>query len=386
MNVKRKMIRTAAIAGALLAISPPAAGVRIDDRWSLVGDLRAGYFAKYRDENDGRHDRTEEARARIRLGLEAHFTEYLSARLRFAGRYSNQQGSHDGFDIVRSVPETDGLRLGESTLDQAYLEVRPDERWRIRLGRLQTKFELTGVAEKTLDRNDSPNVDITWTDGLHVTRHLAHGWDAHLILQHNAADGPSNVMRKPLDFDDGSSRVTFFAALENNTPWKAVVQRGFDVTYVADALLTDGDKGGRREDYLALVGRLAAQWPLFGSGAKLLLGGELGYAPNTPKEAAVKTGRHGDSGGFASQFSVNFLDIVPMHSLGLVFGYTEAGWLISPDFRSNNLLLEARYRWQTFRNQKLEFRIRLREELERLTGSTERGEETDLFLRYTISF
>ncbi|MFP5506061.1 MAG: hypothetical protein ACLGH6_07670, partial [Gammaproteobacteria bacterium] len=153
---------------AALSVNAQAANP-ITDTLSWSGDLRGGYFTLHRDDRNGSSDVTDEFRARIRLGLEAKLGERLSAKARFAGRYSTYQ-NHNHFEIFTYIPSDDGLRRGDSTLDEFYVAYKPASDWMVKLGRIQTKFELAGVAKKSLDRNDSPNVDITWTDGLHATR------------------------------------------------------------------------------------------------------------------------------------------------------------------------------------------------------------------------
>lgn len=126
---------------------------------------------------------------------------------------------------------------------------------------MQTGFELAGVAAGSLDRADSPNVDITWTDGAHLRYRTKAGWNWHMILQRNAAEGPTNVRLFPLSFEDSDSRVSYFAAAESLEPYGPIVQRAFAVSYLPSSLRTDGTAAGPVEDYLAIVGRLAAQWP-----------------------------------------------------------------------------------------------------------------------------
>ena len=369
---------------ATLAVTAQAANP-INDTLSWSGDLRGGYFTLHRDDRNGSSDITDEFRARIRLGLEAKLSDSLRAKARFAGRYSTYQNDNY-FKLFTHVPSEDGLRRGDSTLDELYLVYSPAPEWDIKLGRMQTKFELAGVAKKSLDRNDSPNVDITWTDGAHVTHKGAGGWNTHFILQRNLSAGPTNVLRTPLAFGEDDSRVMLFMSLENTEAAGPIAQRAIDLTYMPDALRRDGTATGRIDDYWGLVGRLAAQWPLGGSGTKFMLAGEGGYAPNTPTEAAVRTGTGDDTGGLAAQIGFNFIDIVPRHSFGLIYGHVEAGWLLSPDFRNNNTLIEGRYQWRIDGDRSIEARLREREDIDRITGAARDRTDRDFYLRYTQKF
>lgn len=353
--------------------------------FTFNGDLRGGYFTAHRSDRNDTHDVTDEFRARIRLGVGVKLSERVQLKARFAGRYSTiQDGSF--FSIDDHVPATDGLRRGDSTIDQLYAKFTPDSRWQVKLGRMHTKFELKGVAKKSLDRNDSPNVDITWTDGAHVIYQADSGWKGHLILQHNADEGATTVRRKPLNFSDDSSRVTYFFAWENNQVWGPIVQRGIDLTYTPDALQVDGSSGGKIDDMLNLVVRGAAQWPVGDNGMQFLLGGEAGYAFNTQTHVAAKTGTSGDVSGAALQLSANFMNIIPQHSFGIVYGHVESGWLLSPDFRNNNTLIEGRYLWKRNKKEKLEIRLREREDLDQLVATARKRTDVDLYARYTWKF
>ena len=248
---------------------------------------------------------------------------------------------------------------------------------------MQTKFELMGVAGKSLDRANSQNTDINWTDGLHLRYQWTEsGWKSHLILEYNSPEGSSSVTRKPLDFSDSSTRVTSFLMIENKKPWGNIVQRSFGVTYMNNALLADANNSTQREDYINLVSRLAAKWSLgFNSKSHLLIAIAGGYAINTPDTIEL-----GKTGNWAGQSSINLIDFFPKHSLGFLYGYTEGGWLISPDFRPNNQLLELRYRWKITKHQKFEVRVRWREDLKLQDDSSEHQVDKDFYLRYSFSF
>jgi hypothetical protein len=219
-------------------------------------------------------------------------------------------------------------------------------------------------------------------------RALSHegGWNLHGILQRNAPEGATNVRLPPLSFEDSDSRVTYFAALESTEPYGPIVQRALDVSYLPSSLRTEGSAQGPLEDYLAFVGRLAAQWPAGRGDTKWLLGTELGYAPNTPSQPAVGTGTSGTTGGFAWQVQLSLLDVFPGHSFALQHGRADPGWLISPDFRNNEILSEVRYEWKIDARQAFTFRFRRRDEMQMLTDAVRKRRDDDFFLRYTLKF
>jgi len=369
-----------------LLIAVFAGSASAEDKVKFFGDARVGFFSNDRDDRDGSQDTTDEFRLRIRGGVKIRLSERIRFKGRLAGRYSTDDRNRPHFEFFSSIPSGDGLRRGDSTVDTLLIDYRPNKNWKIRAGRLQTSYELQGVGKKSLDRNNSPNTDINWVDGVEVNYNLARGWIATGLVQYNPSAGPTEVRRSPLNFRDDGSRFSYFASFHNDLPHGRIVQRAIDFTYLPDALLEDGSVNGDIEDYWVLVARTAAKWPLTQSGTDFLLGLELGYAGNTPTEQAIRTGNSGDSGGAAGQITFNFLNIVPKHSLGIIVGAAEGGYLLSPDFRSNSDLLEARYKWAINKKSKFEARLRRREELDKRVGARDKREDVDFYLRYTIKF
>lgn len=370
----------------LLALALPVA--QAAEGWQFAGDVRGGYFDLERTARDGGETESDEYKFRLRLSADRQLTETLSFRARLAGIYSTEQ--EDSSFYLRGYPSRPGtgLATGDATLDELYIRYAPgDSGWTLRAGRMQTKFELPGVASKGLDRNDSPNVDVTWTDGLHLTQStwLA-GWNTHLILQHNHEKGASVTARSPLDFSDSGSRVSLFAGLEARQDLGPVIQRVIGFTYMPDALAPVGVSQGVREDYTTLDAKLAAAWPVGDSGRQLVAGTEVAYAFDTPPGAAVGTGETSDSDGFAWQVAASIYDIKPGHHLGVVTGEAGGGWLLSPDFRNNDRLHEIRYQWKFTTDWSMEARYRIREEL-RVPGGVEASrEDRDIYIRITGKF
>lgn len=374
---------TAFVALTLAVLAAPAAA---EPAWRPVADSRFGYYALDSEARDGSDSYTDEYRIRLRLGLEADPAPAWQARLRLAGRYGHEQ-DRTRFYLQGNAPTPSGLEQGDSTIDEAYLRYAPAHgRWWLRAGRFQSKFELQGVAAKSLDRNDSPNVDIAWTDGAHLAYELSPSWRGHLLLQYNGRRGPGSTVRPPLAFDRSGSRVALFAALEGTRPWGAVQQRMLALTVLPNALAPHGRADPQRQDYLAVTAKAAAEWPLGESGTRFGLSGELGYAPNTP-DAAVNAGDSGAGGGVAGQISANLYDLFAAgHGLALVYGRAEAGWLISPDFRANDELLELRYQWRFHPDWSLETRLRSRREIDVPAAAGRAREDRDFYIRITARF
>ncbi len=385
INISNNMLKYSLAAGLLLtgfsasfqAVSAP----------KISGDVRFEYADKDRDTRNGTNTSSSEYRVRPRVRVTQPINEKWLVNGRFAGRYSEDHDPNSGTKWYKEIPSGDGLRFGDGNLDEFYARYQHSDALRVTVGRMQTSFELDGVAKKSLDRNNSPNTDVTWTDALYVLYSGKNGWKHHGIIQYNYSEGATEVRRGPLDFSDKKARISYFYALENKKAAGPIVQRGIDLTYMPKSLCTDGTSScNNLDDYMAITTRGAAKWPIGNKGMNFLLAGELGYAPNTQLESTAKIGTSNDVDGTAFQVTFNFLDFYPKHNIGLVYARADAGWLLSPDFRNNHDLKEIRYKWITAKNQKLEARYRIREELDKRIGAQQKQKDNDFYIRYTIKF
>jgi hypothetical protein len=349
----------------------------------LEGDLRMLIDNLEVEERDGTITEEEALAARLRLGVDWGALENLHFGARLAGLCSTERC--DGEWVLQSSsPTSSGLGGGQITLDQAYVHWLARGRFDLAAGRLQSRFVLRGgVFARSLDRNDSNNVTVTWTDGIHASYRGEGGWSSHVILQHNSDEGSGSVRRQPLDFGASAARQTYFVAFESLEGRGPVVQRGFDVSYLPSSLLVDGDMSGPRESYVGLVGRVMMRWPQRSSGPRLRAGAELGYAPERPTASAVGLAGDGRVDGLAWDATVSFMDFVPDHSIGVNYARTEAGWLLSPQFRPNEELAELRWRWRRRVDRLLEARVRWREDLHVVDGAERRRNVFDFFVRAT---
>lgn len=353
--------------------------------WKFTGDLRGGYFASERTARDGSESDQDAFNARLRLAFEKPLGEGWTARTRVAGRFSNNQ---DGIDVyLRShAPTRSGAAYGDITLDEAYLGYQaPGNGIKLRIGRFQTAFAVPGVASKGLDRNDSPNVDVNWTDGVHLDMPIAGGWRGHVIGQYRDRKGSGAVAYAPLDFSDSSSRTTLFLGLENKQQLGPITQRMLSLTWMPDSLADRGLDDPSREDYVTVDARVAAEWPLGTGGPKFVSGAEIAYAMQTPLSIVTGTGGNGDAGGLAWQVQASIYGFAPKHNIGVAFGSADAGWLISPDYRPNDRAMEVRYQWQFLPKTSMEARIRERRELEHPAGTRARVDH-DLYVRLSHKF
>src|SRR5690606_34644975 len=254
MHTRRALLLLSAttLAARFGASAAPAAP---GDGWKASGDLRGGWFASEGTARDGTESSQDAFNARLRVAIERGFADHWTVRTRVAGRFSSDQ---DGTDVyLRSyAPTRSGARFGDVTLDEAYLGYQaPDNGLRLRVGRFQTAFAVPGVASKGLDRNDSPNIDVQWTDGVHLDVPVAGGWRGHAIAQYRDRKGSGGVAHAPLDFSDDGSRATVFLGLENKQRLGPITQRMVSVTWMPDSLADRRLANPSRTDYMAAAAR-----------------------------------------------------------------------------------------------------------------------------------
>jgi hypothetical protein len=140
------------------------------------------------------------------------------------------------------------------------------------------------------------------------------------------------------------------------------------------------------KDYWGLVGRLAARIPRETQGMRVRLASELGFAPITPTRDAVGLAGTGDASGLAWNIAVSLIDWMPKHSIGVNYGRTGAGWLLSPQYRANEELFEVRYVIKPKENLTIEMRARWRRDLEMLARALDRRNDFDIYARMTWRF
>jgi len=362
-------------------------GAREVRGWKVFGDLRP--IVEYQTEEDENGVSTTDGWSlgiRARLGVVWAPLRRLHLGARLAGVcFTNDCNA--GFVREPATSADNGLAGGEATFDQFYLHWFRTGKFDLAVGRLQTRFVLRGgVYAKSLDRNDSNNVNVTWTDGLHATYKIKRDYEFHLVLQHNVEAGSGSIRRGALDFADPGAEISYFAGYENIRSWGPMVQRAVDISYLPDSLLEDGDVDGRRGDYWAPVGRLAFRWPNRREGLRLRAGTEFGYAPETQTCLSANLGCSGDVSGLAWNIVASAMDFAPRQSIGINYARTGPGWYLSPQYGPNEELFEIRHQWNPEHWPLLEARVRWRRELEQQVGAAQRANDFDFYLRLTWQF
>lgn len=349
------------------------------------GYMRLGYMVFDRDERNGSSSDDAQLRMRIRAGVLWTPNDTWSFKGRYAGRVHDSR-NRSGFVGVFEGMDSGGPSIapGQTAVDEFFARARYGK-WDHRVGRFQTNSRLIGLASKSFSRTNSTGWDVGWTDGIQSTYRADHGVNYTAIIERNDINGPSNQRRSPLGFEKSASRTGYYLSLDAAETAGFWAQRSFDVTYIPSSLYYNGIAAGQQRDYLGFSGRLATRIYL-DKQMYLVSGVELAWAPQTPTRSAANMTGTGKTGGAAWQVSLNLMNIRPGHSLAVVYGENEAGWLLSTDFVSNQLLAEIRYAWITSPGQLLEARVRERKDLNLLRNAVSKRVETDMYLRYTVNF
>ncbi len=354
--------------------------------WSRAGDLRLGYVRSETDERDGSEGTESDWRARLRYGGKYNLNEWLIFNARLAVACTSKDCDPE-LSLDPSETQVTTVDQGSITFDEFYVHAFRLKRFDVAIGRLQTKFVTrAGVFAKSLDRNNSNAVNINWTDGIHGTYHLPDNSIIHFIAEYNDKNGASNTRRNPLDFTRSSARWGYFASWESLQQRGPITQRGIDITYLPSSLLTEGTLSGPVDDYIGIVGRLAASRPFGDKGRRWNVSGEFGYAPETPTKSALNLAGDGDVDGLAWAVTASIMDLWPEHSIGLNYARTDAGWLLSPQYRNGEELFEVRHMWRKENGSAIEMRVRWREDLDQRIGEAQKRDEFDFFARITFGF
>jgi hypothetical protein len=112
----------------------------------------------------------------------------------------------------------------------------------------------------------------------------------------------------------------------------------------------------------------------------------MGYAPETPTTAAVDLRGRGNVDGLAWNVVASLMNIRPGRSLGVNYGRTEAGWLLSPQYRRGEELFEVRFLWRKSGRLTIEARARVRRDLHQTRIALQKADEFDGFVRFTWQF
>ena len=356
-----------------------------DNTVRLIGDIRTGYIGFVGEQRNGERLSRHELRNRTRIGFEVTVSRNVLFNVRYAGRVSTYDFHfHPG--VHTSAPGNNGLLLGEGAFDQFYASVQLNEWLSARAGRFQTSFTLDGNIKNSILRQDSPNTDISWTDGLHFKARATPSITADLVLQSHISNPTTNVFRKPLDIPSSDVPITLFLNLKKDIGQGVLNSFAFNITYSPDALITNLD--GQRAGYVAASIKPQLRH-VFSSGRKLLLGTELAYSFSRPQRNVFGFTENmaGRAGGFGFQSALTLMDAFKGQHIGIMATMIGPSLLTSSAFWNNLLLFEMRHSVKLSRKLSSDLRLRYRADLETLNPELDnRRWQLYPFARVTYKF
>lgn len=354
------------------------------DRLFLTGDIRAGYFGLMGENRDGSEVDIHEIRNRSRIGIRYTPDDRMTIQVRYAYRITSRDLQLDP-GLHTTAPGNGGLKLGEAAFDEVYLQYLFSNRLTAKIGRFQTGYGLGGVISNAIIRNDSPNTDVGWTDGLLLVFKPDPMWSADLILQWHHKNAPSNTFRYPLEIDGAGTPFTFFSSVKRTFEDKTIRFTGFDITYSPDALIRSVD--GSRGDYLAASVKTQMGWSL-PANRTLLWGSELAYSFIRPDETVTglnnQTGEK--AGGLGFQTNLSIIDLFDNHNLGFIGAVLQPSLLTSADYWNNLLLLEVRHTYRFNHRLSAETRLRYRGDHKTLSDADQKRWQIFPYARLTYRF
>jgi hypothetical protein len=355
--------------------------------WELSGDFRIhAYTESWRDTREGDKTNSSASGARLRLRLREDIGDSCRFQTRFAGTAEDEGNDWDAY--IRSSRDTGTeVNPGTATLDEFFVRcVNGDGQSELRVGRMQSNLDLPNMATRSFDRSQASAINIGWTDGIAYRRNFSNGWYADVMAQYNGPDGNGQTFRDPITFDDSDARIGFFGILGSDEALGPVFMRALSLTVYPDALAPAGTSSAERDDYVLAAFKIGAGWDLGESDRRVVAVGEIAHALNTPQKSALRLPGTGDVGGLGWQVGVDLRNVFPKHSMGINYGQSDGGMLLSNDFRQNNELFEYRWQYQFSRELRFEFRYRWRRELERRIDAPFLQRDRDIRFRTTYRF
>lgn len=347
----------------------------------ITGDIRAGYIGFIGKQRSGDHLSQHEFRNRTRVGVDINVTDKLTLHSRYAVRLSSLDFHlYPGLNTTSSG--NNGLQMGEGAFDEFFASIQLSNWLKLKVGRFQTSFTLDGIIKNSIIRQDSPNTDVGWTDGFHLTTTSSTGWSTDLIMQSHLLNRPSNVFRYPLAPDQTKIPFTFFSSVERKFQSGALSSLTLDLTYSPDMLLIDSN--GNRDNYI--VASVKPQFrKLLASGRRLLWGTEIAYSFNRPQRSVFgfDTSPDEKSGGFGFQTVLSIMDLFKNQHIGLMAAALEPSLLTSSAFWNNLLLFEIRHSTKWSRKISTEIRLRYRSDLKSPSGDLNKRRQIYPFARIT---
>jgi hypothetical protein len=353
--------------------------------WDISGDFRTHIFAKnWRDTRSGGESDSSGSAIRLRVRAKKELSDGCDFQTRFNTTVADEDNDWSLY-IRAHRDDSTGVNPGTATLDEFFVDCALSEASSIRIGRMQSNLDSPQMASRSFDRSQASGVNIGWTDGIAYRYTFSNGWYGEATAQYNDPKGNGQTFRSPVNFSDDGSRVGFFGVVGSEEKAGPVFMRAFSLTVYPDALATEGLASEQRDDYILGAFKIGAGWDI-NNGRELIAIGEVAHAFNTPQKSVLGLPGEGEVDDFGWQFGADIRNIFPKHTMGINLGQSDAGMLVSNDFRQNNELFEYRWQYKATSALRFEFRARWRRELENRIDAPFLQRDRDFRVRMTYKF
>jgi len=357
------------------------AQVKITEKLHLIGDIRFGYFVNETNTRSDDHVSDHEVMFRPRIGFRYRFNKIVEFTARYAGRFTTDNIEFNP-GLSTTSENNNGLRMGELAFDQLFLQFsHPNDKITARIGRFQTGFSLPGVITKSIVRVDSPNMNVQWTDGVHLKGILSEEWQADLITQFHFFNAPSNTHRRPLEVNGDHLFLTLLGSLRKSHHHPLFKWTRLNMVLIPDGIL---QHNGDRKAYIS-AGVQNVIGMKVDSKRTLEIGKELNYSFKKPSNQTAGIARPAPdkTAGIGAHLSTTIYQILPNQNLGVVLAWTGGAQLTSSDFSNNQWTWEIRHSFDITNHLELETRIRQRGDIKSMAGSLQKENEFVPYIRMT---
>lgn len=370
----------------LFAVNRAQAQIPLNDSETLflIGDVRFGYFSQMGEQRDGSDLNVHEMRLRSRTGLRINIHENVYLQTRYGIRMTSRD-IHLDPALHKSAAGNGGLKMGEGAFDEAYINISASDHFSFRVGRFQTNYSVSGVISNSIQRHDSPNTDVAWTDGVMLRLKPAQLWSTDFILQYHYHNPPTNIFRSPIQITTDDSPISLYTSITRSIENRAIEYVAMDINYTPNGLIENS--AGDRTDYFAASLKSRLLWDI-GTGRELQWGGEIAYSFNRPdKEMVGFINSSGEkAGGFGLQSNLSVINLFENQHLGFIAATLEPSLLTSSDYWNNILLLEIRHQYVFNSRLSTETRIRYRGDLKKLDTADQKRWQIFPYARLTYRF
>jgi hypothetical protein len=287
---------------------------------------------------------------RLRPGVKYTLNSNHSFSARAAYRVSNEMEELD----VTAQAIGGGLSLGQMSFDEFYYQYKID-RFLLKAGRFQHRNKVYSNAGRSIDRFQSNNVNVHWSDGMYVKKGLTSLWYSEAIFELIEEGQLAYPYDPPLTFGGNEITPGLYLGLSNDERDALnFIQKSFGIQYFYNAYFDGFNNNGNEEytEYLAFTSRGVTDY----DGGELLKGGswrfagEIGYNIQGPVDE-----------GTIFNASVGVNSFAKKHNLMIEFTKVGDEWISANVYGPNTDEMEIRYIFKYNSKIKIESRLRVRD-------------------------